>query len=696
MPHKALALKWRPQTLSQLIGQQAVQTALAHALKTGRLHPAYLFAGPRGTGKTSLARITAKTIRCRRKKDPLQPCLACEECLLIQKGQSLDVLEIDGASANGVEAIRDLKSALHHMPFSGEKKIYIIDEVHMLSTGAFNALLKTLEEPPSHVLFIMATTEAQKIPLTVISRCQKFDFLLIPVMRIQERLKEIAQSEQAAVEEKALWLIAREAHGSLRDSQSLLDRMIASCGEDEKITFEKTAQILCQTPPALLFQTLKALCEKNEIAVAAALSDLRNKGVPARLFLQNVVEGLRDLLALKINPENRPPLVSRSQEEIEEMKAFSAPINYEDLHFLFSIALQGERDLSFCHDSLLALDVLLLKLAGAPRLETIAPASPFREEKAGAGGLKRKEKKEDDERAPPGKDPSLMSKKTRPFASGEISHPAGRGETDGAKGVSTDLNPKKEPFAGGRPETSRSVYWRKKDSSADSSAALKSKEKPKEASGSLKKKPLEAEDAAGGKRMDLKNSAVEKRLPEEIIKAGGGALQTEEALKETPENKTAASRLEKKDSFFGFNGGEISAAEEKGWKAADGPSKTEGLSLQALQELWLKFLDRLMEKSVVLSGIVENLSLKGKEGGAFIFFEPDPFIKTKFNKNKELLIKELDQFLQKPGFSIHFQKNHPAGAPAVSLKRLKMEREKRLLWKKALKDPLCAAITAKF
>lgn len=202
------------------MGQSHVSTTLQNALKNGRLHHALLFTGPRGTGKTSSARILAKSLRCPNAVD-FVPCNECDECREIGLSRSLDVIEIDGASNNGVDAIRDLRDTVGYMPASGKYKIYIIDEVHMLSTSAFNALLKTLEEPPAHVIFIMATTEAQKIPQTIMSRCQRFDFRSISTRQITDSLKAICDKEGVSADEDALWIIARQGDGSMQKCAEL-------------------------------------------------------------------------------------------------------------------------------------------------------------------------------------------------------------------------------------------------------------------------------------------------------------------------------------------------------------------------------------------------------------------------------------------------------------------------------------------
>ena len=299
MAYEVLARKWRPKNFSELIGQDSVKQILLNALKDQRLYPVLLFAGPRGTGKTSSARILAKILRCAHKKDFI-PCDTCDDCRFIQESRHLDVIEIDGASNNGVEAIRELRDTIKYMPSTGSWKIYIIDEVHMLSNSAFNALLKTLEEPPKHILFIMATTESHKIPQTVLSRLQRLDFYTLPPKFIKEQLENICRREKLSVPENVLWVLAKQAQGSLRDGQSLLDQVITFCGKD--LTLGKVTELLGLSDPLVLSKSLQALLSRDEKQMIKVIEDIRLKGLEPKLFLQNLIEAFRNLIVLKKIP----------------------------------------------------------------------------------------------------------------------------------------------------------------------------------------------------------------------------------------------------------------------------------------------------------------------------------------------------------------------------------------------------------
>ena len=371
MSYQVLARKWRPKNFSELLGQDSARQTLTNSLKQNRLYPVLIFTGPRGTGKTSTARIVAKSLRCQ--KSSFEPCEKCKDCLLIADSRHLDVIEIDGASNNGVDAIRDLRDTVSYMPNSGKWKIYIIDEVHMLSNSAFNALLKTLEEPPGHVLFIMATTESHKIPQTVLSRSQKIDFHLLSPSLIKQHLEKISQQESISISESALWILAKQAKGSLRDAQSLLDQVISFCGED--LSENNVRKLLGLSDSLILSDCILAIIEKKESDLIECISHLRQKGIPADIFLQNLISSLTELLFLKKNPLNQPPLVQASKQEIELKKNQAQRISYEELHLLLDMLLKGEKEMKFCHDNELILEVLLLRLCTAPKIEEIAPLS---------------------------------------------------------------------------------------------------------------------------------------------------------------------------------------------------------------------------------------------------------------------------------------------------------------------------------
>jgi len=229
MSYLVLARKYRPQTFAEVVEQGHITRTLTHAISAGRMVHAVLFSGPRGTGKTTVARILAKAMNCEKGPTP-DPCNICRSCREITAGSAVDVYEIDGASNNSVDQIRDLRENLRYMPAHSQYKIYIIDEVHMLSIAAFNALLKTLEEPPAHVMFIFATTEPQKIPVTILSRCQRHDFRRIPIESMTQHMEMISSKEGIRIPSESVWLIAREAGGSMRDALSLLDQVMACCG----------------------------------------------------------------------------------------------------------------------------------------------------------------------------------------------------------------------------------------------------------------------------------------------------------------------------------------------------------------------------------------------------------------------------------------------------------------------------------
>ena len=297
MANQALYRKYRPQVWDDVVYQDQVTRVLKNAIRTDRIAHAYLFSGPRGTGKTTVARILARAVNCLDEHLENRPCDRCANCVAVNNGQFLDLIEIDAASNTSVDDIRELRDKINFAPGIGRKKVYIIDEVHMLSTAAFNALLKTLEEPPAHAMFILATTEIHKIPATVLSRCQHHEFRRIPVNEIVRRLAQRCQDEGVTADEAALTLIARQATGAMRDAISMLDQMTAA---GNNITLEEAQEILGIATNQSVVDLTEAMIGKNHADGMAAIHTALDSGTDPRQFARQTVEYLRQLLVLKM------------------------------------------------------------------------------------------------------------------------------------------------------------------------------------------------------------------------------------------------------------------------------------------------------------------------------------------------------------------------------------------------------------
>ncbi len=297
--YQVIARKYRPQTFADVIGQESIVTTLKNALQFQRVAHAYLFCGCRGTGKTTLARVFSKSLNCQKLSRDFEPCNECQSCIEISQSHSLDVMEIDGASHRGIDDIRQINETIGYAPSSGRNKIYIIDEVHMLTKEAFNALLKTLEEPPANVKFIFATTEPHKVLQTILSRCQRFDLNRIPIPLIQEKLKKIAHELSIHVEEDALLLIAKISEGSLRDAESLLDQVI--CYNDSSLTVENVSSSLGIVSANVLFELDEAV-QKTDLSYGFALADkVFSSGKDLSYFLDSLLEHFRTILAFQLD-----------------------------------------------------------------------------------------------------------------------------------------------------------------------------------------------------------------------------------------------------------------------------------------------------------------------------------------------------------------------------------------------------------
>jgi DNA polymerase-3 subunit gamma/tau len=364
--YQVLARKWRPQTFEEVVGQEPITLTLQNALAQGRVAHAFLFSGSRGVGKTSVARILAKALNCQHGPTP-HPCTQCQSCSEITSGASLDVLEIDGASNRGIDEVRDLREKIKYVPVQGHYKVYIIDEVHMLTKEAFNALLKTLEEPPAHVVFILATTEPHKVPVTILSRCQRYDFRRIPTSLIQAQLEKLVQQEGWAIDTESLALVAREAEGSLRDAQGFLDQVVTFGGD--AVAAPEIARILGVTDRGALLAAIKAIIERQGSALLSLIDGLYNQGHDLKRFYLDLLGYARHLLLAGLHPEARS-LAPVADSEWEELTRLARQVPAAHLHNLLSALLQGEEELRRAPQPRLALEVLLLKLI---HLEPLIP-----------------------------------------------------------------------------------------------------------------------------------------------------------------------------------------------------------------------------------------------------------------------------------------------------------------------------------
>jgi len=331
MQYQVLARKWRPKNFNELVGQEHVSRTLMNALQIGRVAHAFLFSGPRGSGKTTTARILAKALNCHKGK-PGEPCSECPSCLEIAAGNCMDVLEIDAASNRGIDEIRELKEKTRYSPARDRNKIFIIDEVHMLTQEAFNALLKTLEEPPAHVVFILATTEYHKIPATILSRCQQYSFKLIQYPLIMERLREIAKAEGIAISAMALEQVVFSSGGSMRDAMSALDQVIAFSGAT--VRDEDVAALLGLVEPKVLGQTVRAIAGNDAAELLRIVADLVEVGQDLHNFCRRLSGQFRNLMVLKAGISD-PALLGIPESILPDLSQQADLFSREDLLRLF-------------------------------------------------------------------------------------------------------------------------------------------------------------------------------------------------------------------------------------------------------------------------------------------------------------------------------------------------------------------------
>ena len=368
----ALARKWRPKQFNEVVGQDHIVRTLSNAIQSDRTHHGYLFTGSRGVGKTTVARIFSKVLRCEKpvlKENWIESCDQCPSCKEITSGSSMDVLEIDGASNNGVDAIREIRENAKYLPSTGDRKIYIIDEVHMLTTAAFNALLKTLEEPPKHVSFIFATTEPHKIPATILSRCQRFDFRRVSPAQISGRLKTILESEKVAYEDNAIGTLSRAADGSMRDALSLLDQTCAH--SSNKITLDILYDSIGLIRNDLVLNVAEAIVKKNVQNAIHFADQIYNNGFDLKVFLKSLIETFHTIILSKAGVSSTSLQASHSQEEIQRLMTFVHERPLEELELIFQALSYGFESTSKSPQPKATVDILLIKCATANSLLSI-------------------------------------------------------------------------------------------------------------------------------------------------------------------------------------------------------------------------------------------------------------------------------------------------------------------------------------
>ena len=387
MSYQALYRRWRPLTFDDVRGQDAIVTTLKNQIRSGRIGHAYLFCGTRGTGKTSIAKIFARAVNCAHTAEhDGNPCNTCAVCNSILKGSSLNVFEIDAASNNGVDNIRDIREQVEYPPTEGNYKVYIIDEVHMLSTGAFNALLKTLEEPPSYVIFILATTDPQKIPQTILSRCQRYDFRRIGAETIAGRIHELMEADGLEIEERAVRYVARAADGSMRDALSLLDQCLAF-HYGQRLTYENVLDVLGAVDTGVFSDLYRAICGRDVEKTLSIVNDLINSGREIGQFVNDFIWYMRNiLLAGSVSGDD---ILDISKENEERLREDAAAADKPTLLRMMSTMSELSNRMRFAAQKRVLLEVELIRLCTTgytvyPQAAHTAPEDQMRPRPEGA------------------------------------------------------------------------------------------------------------------------------------------------------------------------------------------------------------------------------------------------------------------------------------------------------------------------
>jgi len=367
MGYLPFARKWRPQDFDEIVGQEHITTTLKNAISMDRLHHAYLFTGPRGIGKTSTARIFSKTLNCE-KGPSAKPCNNCSTCKEITSGSSMDVIEIDGASNRGIDEIRNLRETVKFSPSKGRFKIYIIDEVHMLTTEAFNALLKTLEEPPAHVKFIFATTEPHKVLPTILSRCQRFDFRRIQIKDITAKLHEVCKAEDLKIDEEAFLYIAKASDGSMRDAESILDQ-IASFSKG-KVHLKDVIESLGMIDQETLFKSAEMIINKDAASGIHLVNEILNSGKDAKQFLLELLEHFRNIMIIKSGIDS-DEIICLPKDSIDKIKTQAGMLTQGDIFYIISVISNGLKMIKQLIPERIAFELSMIKLASRDSIVSV-------------------------------------------------------------------------------------------------------------------------------------------------------------------------------------------------------------------------------------------------------------------------------------------------------------------------------------
>jgi DNA polymerase-3 subunit gamma/tau len=417
MSYQVLARKWRPRIFSEMVGQDHVVRALSNALDNDRLHHAYLFTGTRGVGKTTLARIFAKSLNCEHGVGST-PCGQCSICRQIDEGRFVDLLEVDAASRTKVDQTRELLDNVPYAPVGGRYKVYLIDEVHMFSSSSFNALLKTLEEPPPHVKFLLATTDPQKVPLTVLSRCLQFNLKRLPFDQIRDYLQQILEKEGIAHERPALGLLARGADGSMRDALSLMDQAIAFCGG--QVTEQEVRSMLGAISQDRVHALLAALAAQAAAEVMQQVAGLAEMAPDFSGVLQDLLSLLHRVALVQTVPE----ALDDSAGDLEQVQRLARQLTPEEVQLFYQIALIGQRDLPLAPDPRSGFEMILLRmLAFRPEMEVTTAAPATAPERSAGSGSPKRVKTGNPETRPPGTNPRGVGARLKPEPAPEGASP---------------------------------------------------------------------------------------------------------------------------------------------------------------------------------------------------------------------------------------------------------------------------------